>query len=334
MIKLLRNPEVKKTLFLYVLVSFAAVLAAFLWDVSFGFFTLALCLLLSCLYFFTALRRYQRIAELAADIDRLLHGEEQLELETYAEGELAVLQSEIHKMTIRLREQQHNLQKDKLYLADSLADISHQLRTPLTSINLLVSFLSEPDISPERRQKLSCELYALLSRIDWLITSLLKISRLDACTVRFNLEEVSIPRLLEQAVSPLLVPMELRGQTLHILASGTLVCDKAWTCEAVTNIVKNCMEHTPEGGTLEISGTDNSLYTELTIADNGPGIAKEDLPHIFERFYKGKNTDSKNFGIGLALARRIITGQNGTIKAENLTPTGAKFTIRFYKGVV
>lgn len=334
MMNIFRNPEVKKTLLLYGIAAAAASITAFVWERRFGLFMLAVCAAFIFIWLFTTYGRYKRISELAADIDRILHGDRQIALEKYAEGELDILQSEIYKMTVRLREQQQSLQDDKVYLADSLADISHQIRTPLTSINLLVSFLSERDITEERRQKLSHELYELLDRIDWLITALLKISRLDAGTAKFNRERVPLEELLQKGTASLLVPLDLRNQTLRVSAEGMFFGDVSWTCEAITNIVKNCMEHTPEGGTIEISASDNVLYTEIIISDNGSGISKEDFPHIFERFYKGKDSGDKSFGIGLALARKIITAQNGTIKAENQVTQGAKFTIRFYRGTV
>lgn len=334
MVNLFRNAEVKRTCFLYCLLAVVATVAAFLWNSDFGLFTLLLCALFLLLMLLSTYRRYKRIAELAQDVNRILHGDNHISLEKYAEGELGILQSEIYKMTVRLREQQQNLQKDKMYLADSIADISHQIRTPLTSINLLVSLLSEPDLPPERKQQLTHELYELLSRIDWLITALLKISKLDAGTVQFQKETLSLDGLLAKATAPLLVPMELRQQKLKLTAEGDFSGDIAWTCEALTNIIKNCMEHTPAGGQITVNALENTLYTEITVADTGSGIAKEDLPHIFERFYKGKNSDDKSFGIGLALARMIITSQNGTVKAENATSGGAKFTIRFYKGTI
>lgn len=237
-------------------------------------------------------------------------------------------------MTIRLREQQQTLTREKAYLADSIADISHQIRTPLTSINLLIGLLSEPKLTDARRQQLIHELYELLSRIDWLITTLLKISRLDAGTVQFKQEQVSLEELLKKSCVTLLIPMELRGQELRIHADGAFRGDLSWTSEAIGNIVKNCMEHTPEGGRIEIEATENALFSEIIIKDNGTGISPEDLPHIFERFYKGKDSDGKSFGIGLALSRMIIAGQGGTVKAENRKPVGAMFTIRFYKGTV
>lgn len=332
--RLFRNLEIKGTLLIYGMLTAAATITAFLWERRFGLLMLGVCAVFLAVYLFVTYRRYRRISELALELDRILHGDCQVSLEKYAEGELAVLQSEVYKMTVRLREQQQNLQKDKVYLADSLADISHQIRTPLTSINLLVSLLSEQDITLKRRQQLSHELYEQLSRIEWLITALLKMSRLDAGTAKFKKESISLEELIKRGTAPLLVSLDLRNQTLQVSAEGTFFGDSSWTCEALTNIVKNCMEHTPEGGSIEITAAENALYTEILISDNGRGIAAEDLPHIFERFYKGKDSGEKSFGIGLALARRIITAQDGTIKAENQMSGGAKFTIRFYRGTV
>lgn len=329
-----RNPEVKKEFLLYIGISVAASAIACRLETVYGIFTFLLCVVFIIVYLAGTYCRYKKIRNLAADVNKILHGDNEISLEEYSEGELAILHSEIYKMTVRLREQQQKLLNDKIYLADSLADISHQIRTPLTSINLLVQLLSEPDISGERRQKLSHELYGLLSRIDWLITALLKMSKLDAGTVQFKAETVSLENLVQKACSPVLVPMELRGQLLAVNAEGNFYGDVSWMCEAIGNIVKNCMEHTPEGGRIEINASENVLYTEITISDNGSGIAKEDLPHIFERFYKGKDSDDKSFGIGLALARMIIVGQKGTIKAENGKTKGAVFSIRMYKGTV
>ncbi len=331
----LRNREVVRTFLFHILISAAASAAALVWDARFGLFTMAFATVLLIFHGVCTYRRYRRIYDLSGDIDRILHGDGvKVSLNKYREGELGVLQSEIHKMTCRLSEQKQQLQNDKVYLADSIADISHQIRTPLTSVNLLVQLLSEPDISDERRIKLTHELLGSLSRIDWLITALLKISRLDAGTVEFKNETVPLEELIRKSVSPLLVPIELKEQTLEVNAAGSFTGDISWTVEAVGNIVKNCMEHTPNGGSIVINANENVLFSEITVSDNGSGIDREDLPHIFERFYKGKNSDDKSFGIGLALARTIIMSQNGTVKAENKTAGGALFSIRFYKGTV
>ena len=334
MIKLLKNKEVTKTLLLQLVVAAAGCIACYTVSSRAGIIAVILSAFLILIQYISTYKRYRKISALASDINLVLHGDSAISLGNYAEGELGILHSEIYKMTICLREQQRKLLTDKVYLSDSIADISHQIRTPLTSINLLVQLLSEPNLSEERRLQLAQDLYGLLSRIDWLITTLLKISKLDAGTVQFKQEKVSMETLINKSCAPLLVPIELRGQELVINADGDFTGDVSWTCEAIGNIVKNCMEHTPAGGRIEIGTSDNALYTGILICDNGTGIAKEDMPHIFERFYKGKDSDDKSFGVGLALSRMIITGQKGTIKAENRTPTGAKFSIRFYKETV
>ena len=334
MMRLLKNKEVRGALLWQLSVAVIACSLCFWFDLRAGLTAVVLSLLLMLVFCISTYKRYQRISSLADDINQVLHGDSSIDFDSYSEGELSILHSEIYKMTIRLREQQQTLTREKAYLADSIADISHQIRTPLTSINLLIGLLSEPKLTDARRQQLIHELYELLSRIDWLITTLLKISKLDAGTVSFNKETVSLESLIKKSCSPLLIPMELRGQELIIRAEGDFYRDPAWTSEAVGNIVKNCMEHTPDGGRIEIDAAENALYSEIIIKDNGTGISPKDLPHIFERFYKGKDSDGKSFGIGLALSRMIIAGQGGTVKAENRKPVGAMFTIRFYKGTV
>ena len=332
--KLLKNKEVRGALLCQLLLSAAACAVCFFFDIRAGLTAAGLSLLLMLVFCISTYKRYQRISSLADDINQVLHGDSSIDFDHYSEGELSILHSEIYKMTVRLREQQQKLMKDKEYLADSLADISHQIRTPLTSINLLVERLSASGLTDECRHQLTNELYELLDRIDWLITTLLKISKLDAGTVSFNKETVSLATLIKKSCSPLLIPIELRGQELIIRAEGDFYGDPAWTSEAVGNIVKNCMEHTSDGGRIEINAAENALYSEIVIKDNGTGVSAEDLPHIFERFYKGKDSDGKSFGIGLALSRMIIAGQKGTVKAEKRKNEGAMFTLRFYKGTV
>ena len=334
MTKLLKNKEVRGALLWQLFISVIACPLCFWFDLRAGLTAVVLSLLLMMIYCFSTYKRYQRISSLAADVNQVLHGDSSIDFDNYSEGELSILHSEIYKMTVRLREQQQKLINDKKYLADSLADISHQIRTPLTSINLLVERLSASGLTDGCRHQLTNELYELLSRIDWLITTLLKISKLDTGTVSFNKETVSLKTLINKSCAPLLIPIELRGQELIIRAEGNFYGDLAWTSEAVGNIVKNCMEHTPDGGRIEINAAETALYSEIVVKDNGTGVSPEELPHIFERFYKGKDSDGKSFGIGLALSRMIIAGQKGTVKAENRKNAGAMFTIRFYKGTV
>ncbi len=331
---LLKNKEVKRTLYIELIFAAAVCAAAFAADRRAGIAAACTCVGFLCIWFVSTACRYRKIASFAAEVDKVLHGDDSASFSDYSEGELAILHSEINKMTVRLREQQQRLKDDKVFLSDSIADISHQIRTPLTSINLMLELLGNNTTNQKRRSELIMELKVMLSRIDWLITALLKISKLDAGTVQFKKETVSFEELAEKACSPLLVPLELRGIALKISAEGSFTGDISWTCEAIGNILKNCMEHTPASGTIEISCSENALYSQIEIKDSGRGIEQEDMPHIFERFYKGKNSDKNSFGIGLALARTIITSQNGTVKAENIRPHGALFTVKFYKGIV
>ena len=236
-------------------------------------------------------------------------------------------------MTGKLREHSYALQKEKIYLTDSIADISHQVRTPLTTINLIMSFMQKKNLSEEKRLEYNQEINHNLIRIDWLISSLLKISKIDAGTAGFKNEHVDVCELIDRSFDPLLIPIEIRQQTFSLEVTGKpgFMGDINWTCEALGNILKNCMEHTPEGGHLKVTAQENALYTEIIITDTGKGIDPEDMPHLFERFYKGKNASDSSTGIGLALARMIVQKQNGSIKLENRIEGGAKFTIRFYK---
>ncbi|MBY0758686.1 two-component sensor histidine kinase [Drancourtella sp. An210] len=278
-------------------------------------------------------RRYKDIESLTQQIDRILHGEEHLELGEFREGDLEILKDEIYKMTVRLREQNEKAKQEKVFLADALADISHQIRTPLTSLNIMLERMKQADMSEIQRKKSCRDMERMLGRMEWLITALLKMSKLDAGTVRLEKKRILAKDFVKEAVRPLEIPMELKGQTLLLKGEGdvTFQGDEAWTMEALGNVLKNCMEHTPSGGMIQIEWRENPLFTEIAVSDSGDGIAKEDLPHIFERFYRGRQSDNVNFGIGLALARSILSGEDAVITAENRKEGGARFRIRFYK---
>ena len=280
------------------------------------------------------IRRYRRIADLSDSIDRILHGAEDVKFEEYQEGEVAILSSEIHKMVIRLREQASQLLADKRFLSDSIADIAHQLRTPLTSMNIVVDMFSDAELSDEKRFDLLAEMMQGLNRIEWLINTLLKMSKIDADTVFFEQKEYNVKEMLAKASQPLEVPLDINGVTLKVNTPEDAVIrgDMMWTSEAVGNILKNCMEHTPEGGTIEINVKHTPIYTEIVIRDTGTGIDPEDIPHVFERFYRGKVALNTSIGIGLALTKMIVERQSGTIRAGNRPEPdhGAEFTVRFY----
>ena len=317
--KLMRNREVQRLLLLCLLGTALIAAAGFCAGIVPGVLALAGGLVLSGGVMGVTLRRYRAIAQLNQDIDRVLHGEESLPIVSNDEGELAILRSEVGKMTIRLREAADSQRRERLHLADAMADISHQLRTPLTALNLTVTLLAAEDITPERRRELMRELRRLLSRMDWLVESLLKMSKLDADTIPFQRMPLSAAELVRRAAAPLAVPMEVRGEHLE-------------TVEALGNVLKNCMEHAQS--VVRVGARETALYTEITVRDDGPGMDPDDIPHLFERFYRGKNANQESFGIGLALSRAILAAQNGTIRAENAREGGALFTLRVYKGVV
>lgn len=335
--KCFRNPEVKKFVLIYMAF---VVLAVFAGTLCFGVleavYLLVVCLGAMGLFLAFTGKRYADIADLSYQLDRILHGEERTTFVPDREGELAVLSGEIYKMTVRLQEQTELLQKEKSYLSSSIADISHQIRTPLTSIRLILSRLRRETISEEEKKEYVQETLSLLSRIEWLITALLKIAKLESGTVALEQKSISVKELVEKAWEPLEILAEIKEISLKmdILSEVCFVGDMSWSVEAVGNVLKNCMEHTEGRGFLTVEAGENPLYTEIVITDSGTGIGKEELPHLFERFYKGKNASTENVGIGLNLSRMIIHRQNGTIKADNVHPHGAMFVIRFYKGAV
>ncbi|MCH5278688.1 MAG: HAMP domain-containing histidine kinase [Christensenellaceae bacterium] len=331
--KLLRNGEIKRMLVLMLIIGSIGCIACFVFDTTAGCIASGMIVITIALYLFDAWHRYKRMSELASEIDLIISGKQELNIQKYAEGEFSILECEITKLTVRLREQAELLRADKLRLADSIADISHQIRTPLTTLNLSAAALRDPSLTEEKRNEHLLKIHRQLVRIDWLVSALLKIARFDADAVELKHERIELKRLIELSSEPLLIPMELKNQTLNFEASGFMTGDLSWTAEAISNILKNCTEHMG-AGKINVFAHENPLYSEIIIHDSGCGIAKEDLPHLFERFYRGKNPSENGVGIGLALSRMIITRQNGTIKAENHRDGGAMFTVRFYKGIV
>ena len=299
-----------------------------------GCLVLALCCLFSLMTLRCTWRRYRAPEALCADLDRLLHGDSSDCLDAYTEGAWSLLHSQLTKLLIRLQEQASRSEQDKKKLAAFLADISHQIRTPLPALNLLGTQLADPSLPAEKRQGTGRELQRQLERLDWLVDALLRMSRLDAGIVELHREPLDLRRLTQQAAAPLAVAMELCGQSFQILGQARFSGDAAWTVEALGNVLKNCVEHTPAGGSITAQLTENPIYSQILISDTGPGMDREDLPHLFERFYRGKHATAQSVGIGLSLARMIITAQNGTIQASNRREGGAQFTIRFYKSVV
>lgn len=279
--------------------------------------------------------RYQRIAKLCDSLRDMAQGHFDLELRDNAEGELSILKSELYKQSIMLREQTQLLKQEKTILADALSDISHQMKTPLTSLSMMTDLLSDTRLPEYKRQEFLENVRIGHSRMEWLVLSLLKLARLDADAVEMKQESMCLYDFIIKAVQPMQIPMEVKNQTLIIQGDGQLqlVCDLNWTMEAVLNIVKNAVEHTGEGGEIAISFGKNPLHTYITIQDNGPGIDKKDLPHLFKRFYKGAHAVKESVGIGLAISLGIAQKQGGTIEVSSEKGKGTTMTIKFYESV-
>ncbi len=330
------NPELRKEYIICILAAVAVAVPSFLFiDHRAGAVVILAALLLLLIRYIADRKRYKRFAALSDNIDRILHGAEDVAFEEYKEGEVAILSSEINKMVIRLREQASQLLADKRFLSDSIADIAHQLRTPLTSMNIVVDMFSEEELSDDKRFDLLSEMMTGLNRIEWLINTLLKMSKIDADKVFFEGKAYKVKDMLSRAAASLAVPLDINGVTLtmDVPEDAELKGDMMWTCESIGNILKNCMEHTPEGGRIEINVKDTPIFTEIVIQDTGSGIDPEDIPHVFERFYRGKVALNTSIGIGLALSKMIIERQSGTIRASNRPEPehGAVFTVRLYK---
>lgn len=295
-------------------------------------------------------RRYRSLAHLAENLDRVLSGERDIRLRDMDEGELAILSSEIDKAVSRLHLAVDELQAEKVALSDALADISHQLKTPLTSIaistELIRERLSDRDDARDIVERLRL-VQRLQRRVEDLVAALLKLARIDAGVIKLVRGRVSAEELVRRSFDPLAVAFDIADVsfTSSIQEGSGFEGDLNWSVEALGNILKNCMEHTPAGGTVSVKVTEDVLACRIRIEDTGEGISDADLPHIFERFYRGsseaseREVDPAGVGIGLALAKSLISAQDGTISAENATDaqgvvTGAVFTITFFKAVV
>lgn len=277
-------------------------------------------------------KQSEKIKDLSFYMNNILNNNYSFDIRDYEEGDLSNLKNDIYKMTVKLKEQSDLSQKDKRYLEEVLSDISHQLKTPLTSMYVINDcLLTSKDIKEEKKQEFLKKNRKELERIEWLVTSLLKMSRLDSGSETLKMKEVELGSLIKKVLVPLEIPIELKNQKLALEydPKTKLNIDISWTTEAFINILKNAHEHTKEEGTITIYAKDTPIYTEIEIRDNGEGISEEDLPHIFERFYKGKG-NKESIGIGLHMAKKIINLEKGEIKALS-SKEGTTFNIKFYK---
>lgn len=274
----------------------------------------------------------RKLKDLTKMIKKINAHDYTLEIEKNEEGELSSLKNELYKTALVLNEQNNNLIKDKTILKDSLSDISHQLKTPLTSVNIMLeNILDNPDMSVEKRKEFIKDIYHKTTKINFLILELLKLSRFDANAITFESKKNSIKEILDEVIENVSVLCDLKNITINVQGRDHvyLCCDKRWQIEALTNIVKNCIEHSKDGSKIDINFQENDLFSKIIIQDYGEGICENDLRHIFERFYKCSNFQKETVGIGLSLAKTIIEKDNGYIYVKSQIGKGTQFIIKY-----
>lgn len=291
-------------------------------------------LMLSIIFFKYNHSESKKINEITKYIEEINRGNYKLNIEENTEDELSILKNELYKITIMLKEVAENSQKDKTTLKDSLSDISHQIKTPITSILIMLdNILSDENMPEDIKKDFIKDIKREIINIKFLVESILKLSKIDSNSIKFIKKEVFIKDIINEAVKNVSMLSELKN--IEIIVSGDdsikTICDLKWQVEAITNILKNCIEHSYENRKIYINYNQNNMYTELKIEDNGTGIDAKDLPHIFERFYKGKNSSSDSVGIGLALSKSIIESNNGYIQVDSKLNKGTTFIIKYLK---
>ena len=256
----------------------------------------------------------------------------ELQIDSITEDELSILKNEIYKTTIMLKESAENSNQDKINLKKSLEDISHQLKTPLTSILILLdNLIDDPNMNAETRNDFITDIKREIININFLVQAILKLSKFDANTIHFIKQEITLNEIIEEAVKNVSTLCDLRNIKIEIIGdeNAKIICDAKWQIEAITNILKNSIEHSQDNHKIVVKYEKNSIYSNIEIQDFGDGISQKDLKHIFERFYKGENASKESIGIGLALSKTIIEEDNGTISVDS-NENGTKFTIKYY----
>lgn len=278
--------------------------------------------------------RNKKIQEIIKYIEAINNKNYDLKIAENTEDDLSNFRNELYKIAIMLKEQASQSINDKKALQTSLEDISHQLKTPLTSISIMLDNIREnPNMDEHTRQEFIYEISRQINWINWLVISLLKLSKLDSNTAVFVQKEIKVEDLINNVVKNLAIPIDIKQQNVIVNGSSDVmfVGDYNWQLEALTNIVKNCIEHTVENKNIYINWEENNFYTKIAIKDEGVGIDKKDVKHIFERFYKGKNSSENSVGIGLALAKGIIEKDNGYIICASELGRGTTFEIKYMK---
>lgn len=293
--------------------------------------------LIICLVYLTIIinndkRKEKEINEVIKIIEEINNKNYSFKMKDINEEDLSLLKNEIYKTTIMLNEISEISKKDKKELEESLEDISHQLKTPLTSILIMIdTLLDDEDMDQNTREDFLRNMKREVMNINFLVKSILKLSRLDTNTVKFISKKESVKEIIKEAILNVSLLSDLKNVKIETnLSDSFITCDYKWQIEALTNILKNSIEHSYENNKVLIESSENNAYVKIIIKDFGTGIAKEDINHIFERFYKGKDSDYDSIGIGLALSKSIIEKQNGKISVES-SDDGTTFTIKYFK---
>ncbi|NLC05789.1 MAG: HAMP domain-containing histidine kinase [Erysipelothrix sp.] len=273
-----------------------------------------------------------KVSKLNQYLAQINQGRANLDLTVFTDSELGILRSELFRLSETLHRQNEQLVADKKFILDSLNDIAHQLKTPLTSVVMMVDLIQENDLPPEKQQQFMLNIESQLERLQGLIANLLTLSKLEANVINYQAESIMDTQLINRLVSSFDVELNVKNVHCEIETDNQLVTiDIDWTIEALSNIVKNAIEHMPDGGTIRILSTVNLMYWQIIIEDNGTGIKEEDIEHVFDRFYRGKTSRKDSVGIGLSLTKRIINQQKGLIKVESQVGQFTRFIIRFLK---
>lgn len=270
----------------------------------------------------------EEIAALSAEVQRAIDGEA-VEFRDNSEGALSILRNDLHTLVAQMRAERDAAEASRALFAEFMENVSHQLKTPVTSLMLMADVLEAAP--PERQEEFLCNMRTSLSRMDWLVTALLKMARLDAGVVRFERQAVAAQALVADAMATLAVLLDVRGQTLQLAdATALLHCDRRWTAEALTNLIKNACEASPEGSIITVRAGENPLYEWISVTDAGCGLSREEQATLFTRF--ASREKSTGFGIGLPLALAIARGQRGDVDVDGGGKgCGATFTLKFYK---
>lgn len=279
-------------------------------------------------------QRDKKINQITQYINEIKNRKYDLNINENSEDELSNLKNELYKITIMLKEKSEISRQDKEKIKMSVEDISHQLKTPLTSIMIMLDNLKDnPNMDEDTKQKFIFEISKQVDWINWLVISILKLSRLEADVVKFSNNKINVKKFIDEIIGNLEIPIEIKNQKISIEGDedALFIGDYKWQQEAITNIIKNAIEHNKENGKITIKYEENVLFTKITIIDEGQGIAKEDLKHIFERFYKAQNSSDNSVGIGLSLAKNIIEKNNGMINCKSEIGNGTEFIVKYMK---